>query len=180
MGRPTQSLRAAFLQTVLLGSNCLWTIPVSRGPSRPQWTGGELNSRHTDFQSAPGLTTIRASGFVEVRITYPYLRWPELAVVAGCYRTIYPVSGYRRIIVPDEKTALVARARICLQPPPGAASIGAMEGLLCLLAIVWFWSAIAAAIGKSGKKRPTACMMAGLTGHIWSFEELFTAVLGPK
>lgn len=27
--------------------------------------------------------------------------------------------------------------------------------------------------GKSGQKRPTACMMAGLAGHVWSFEELF-------
>jgi transposase-like protein/IS1 family transposase len=32
--------------------------------------------------------------------------------------------------------------------------------------------------GKSGKKRGTACMMAGLTGHVWSFDELFEAVLG--
>jgi transposase-like protein/IS1 family transposase len=31
--------------------------------------------------------------------------------------------------------------------------------------------------GKSGKKRPTAAMMAGLTGHVWSFGELFDAVL---
>jgi hypothetical protein len=31
--------------------------------------------------------------------------------------------------------------------------------------------------GKSGKKRPTACMMAGLAGHVWSFDELFEAVL---
>lgn len=32
---------------------------------------------------------------------------------------------------------------------------------------------------KSGKKRPTACMMAKLTGHVWSFDELFDAVLAP-
>ena len=31
--------------------------------------------------------------------------------------------------------------------------------------------------GNSGKKRPTACMMAGLAGHVWSFDELFEAVL---
>ena len=31
--------------------------------------------------------------------------------------------------------------------------------------------------GKSGKKRPTAAMMAGLAGHVWSFDELFDAVL---
>jgi len=31
--------------------------------------------------------------------------------------------------------------------------------------------------GKSGKKRPTAAMMAGLAGHVWSFDELFAAVL---
>ncbi len=33
--------------------------------------------------------------------------------------------------------------------------------------------------GKSGKKRPTAAMMAGLAGHVWSFDELFAAVLNP-
>lgn len=31
--------------------------------------------------------------------------------------------------------------------------------------------------GKSGKKRPTAAMMAGIAGHVWSFDELFAAVL---
>lgn len=31
--------------------------------------------------------------------------------------------------------------------------------------------------GKSGQKRPTAAMMAGLAGHVWSFDELFAAVL---
>jgi IS1 family transposase len=31
--------------------------------------------------------------------------------------------------------------------------------------------------GTSGKKRPTAAMMAGLAGHVWSFDELFEAVL---
>lgn len=33
--------------------------------------------------------------------------------------------------------------------------------------------------GKTGKKRPTAAMMAGLAGHVWSFDELFAAVLAP-
>jgi IS1 family transposase/transposase-like protein len=33
--------------------------------------------------------------------------------------------------------------------------------------------------GKSGKKRPTACMIAGIAGHVWSFDELFDAVLSP-
>lgn len=33
--------------------------------------------------------------------------------------------------------------------------------------------------GKSGKKRGTACMMAGLAGHVWTFDELFAAVLNP-
>jgi transposase-like protein/IS1 family transposase len=33
--------------------------------------------------------------------------------------------------------------------------------------------------GKSGKKRPTAAMMAGLAGHVWNFDELFAAVLNP-
>jgi hypothetical protein len=32
--------------------------------------------------------------------------------------------------------------------------------------------------GHPGKKRPTACMMAKLAGHVWSFDELFAAVLG--
>ncbi len=31
--------------------------------------------------------------------------------------------------------------------------------------------------GNSGKRRPTACMMAGLTQHVWSFDELFKTVL---
>jgi hypothetical protein len=33
--------------------------------------------------------------------------------------------------------------------------------------------------GKSGKKRPTAAMMAGIAGHVWSFDELFDAVMQP-
>jgi IS1 family transposase len=33
--------------------------------------------------------------------------------------------------------------------------------------------------GKSGQKRPTAAMMAGLTDHLWDFDELFDAVLRP-
>lgn len=32
--------------------------------------------------------------------------------------------------------------------------------------------------GKSGAKRGTAAMMAGLAGHVWSFDELFETVLG--
>jgi IS1 family transposase/transposase-like protein len=31
--------------------------------------------------------------------------------------------------------------------------------------------------GNSGKLRPSAAMMAGLEGHVWSFDELFSAVL---
>lgn len=31
--------------------------------------------------------------------------------------------------------------------------------------------------GNSGKLRPTAAMMAGLENHVWSFDELFAAVL---
>lgn len=34
--------------------------------------------------------------------------------------------------------------------------------------------------GKSGKKRGTAAMMAGIAGHVWSFDELFDAVLNPS
>lgn len=33
--------------------------------------------------------------------------------------------------------------------------------------------------GKSGMKRPTAAMMAGIAGHVWSFDELFETVLKP-
>lgn len=32
--------------------------------------------------------------------------------------------------------------------------------------------------GKSGQKRPTAAMMAGIAGHVWGFDELFNTVLG--
>jgi hypothetical protein len=31
--------------------------------------------------------------------------------------------------------------------------------------------------GKSGKKRPTAAMLAGLTDHLWSFDEFFREVM---
>jgi hypothetical protein len=31
--------------------------------------------------------------------------------------------------------------------------------------------------GKAGKHRSTACMMAGLAGHVWSFDELFGAAM---
>ena len=31
--------------------------------------------------------------------------------------------------------------------------------------------------GKSGCNRPTTAMMAGITAHVWSFDELFAAVL---
>ena len=31
--------------------------------------------------------------------------------------------------------------------------------------------------GQGGAKRPTAAMMAGLAGHVWSFDELFETVL---
>ena len=33
--------------------------------------------------------------------------------------------------------------------------------------------------GKAGSKRPTAAMMNKLAGHVWSFDELFDAVLKP-
>ncbi|MCH7725251.1 MAG: hypothetical protein IH991_02035 [Planctomycetes bacterium] len=34
--------------------------------------------------------------------------------------------------------------------------------------------------GKSGKKRPSAAMMAKLAGHVWDFDELFDVILTPK
>jgi hypothetical protein len=33
--------------------------------------------------------------------------------------------------------------------------------------------------GKTSKKRPTAAMLAGLTDHLWSFDEFFAAVMQP-
>jgi hypothetical protein len=33
--------------------------------------------------------------------------------------------------------------------------------------------------GKTGRKRPTAAMMAGLTDRVWTFDELFAEVLKP-
>jgi hypothetical protein len=33
--------------------------------------------------------------------------------------------------------------------------------------------------GTSGKLRSTAAMLAGLAGHVWSFDELFETVLSP-
>jgi hypothetical protein len=32
-------------------------------------------------------------------------------------------------------------------------------------------------LGESGQKRPAAGMMAKLAGHVWSFDELFEALL---
>lgn len=34
--------------------------------------------------------------------------------------------------------------------------------------------------GKRGKKRPSAAMAAKRTGHVWSFAELFEAVMPSK
>lgn len=34
--------------------------------------------------------------------------------------------------------------------------------------------------GKSGEKRPSAAMMAKLTSHVWTFDELFDEVLDDK
>jgi hypothetical protein len=31
--------------------------------------------------------------------------------------------------------------------------------------------------GKSGRRRPTAAVMAGLADHTWTFDELFETVL---
>jgi hypothetical protein len=31
--------------------------------------------------------------------------------------------------------------------------------------------------GRAGKRRPTAAMMAGLTDHLWSFEEFFSTIV---
>ena len=33
--------------------------------------------------------------------------------------------------------------------------------------------------GKSGAKRSSAAMMAGIAGHVWSFDELFETALNP-
>ena len=34
--------------------------------------------------------------------------------------------------------------------------------------------------GKPGTKRPSAAMMAKLAGHVWSFDELFSAAISPS
>ena len=31
--------------------------------------------------------------------------------------------------------------------------------------------------GKAGRKRPSAAMMAGLAGHVWTFDELFASII---
>ncbi len=54
-----------------------------------------------------------------------------------------------------------------------------LEAAFAMFAAYYNWCWQTRMPGKSGKKRLTACMMAGLAGHVWSFDELFAAVLSP-
>ncbi len=54
-----------------------------------------------------------------------------------------------------------------------------LEAAFAMFAAWYNWCWQTRKPGKSGEKRPTACMMAGLAGHVWSFDELFVAVLSP-
>jgi hypothetical protein len=52
-----------------------------------------------------------------------------------------------------------------------------LECAFAIFACYYNWCGQTRKPGKSGQKRGTAAMMAGLAGHVWSFDELFEAVL---
>ena len=52
-----------------------------------------------------------------------------------------------------------------------------LEAAFALFAVYYNFCWQTRSKGNSGKKRPTAAMMAKLAGHVWSFDELFEAVL---
>lgn len=52
-----------------------------------------------------------------------------------------------------------------------------LEAAFAMFACYYNWSWQTRKPGKSGQKRSTAAMMAKLTGHVWSFDELFEAAL---
>lgn len=55
-----------------------------------------------------------------------------------------------------------------------------LEAAFAMFACYYNWCWQTRKPGKSGSKRGTAAMMAGLAGHVWSFDELFETVLaGP-
>lgn len=54
-----------------------------------------------------------------------------------------------------------------------------LEAAFALFAVYYNFAWQTRMPGKSGKKRPSAAMMAGLTGHVWTFDEIFAAVLNP-
>jgi hypothetical protein len=46
-----------------------------------------------------------------------------------------------------------------------------------MYAVYYNWAWRTRKPGTSGKRRPTAAMMAGIADHIWTFDEIFDAVL---
>jgi transposase-like protein/IS1 family transposase len=52
-----------------------------------------------------------------------------------------------------------------------------LEAAFAMFAVYYNWTWRTRKPGKSGRKRPTAAMMAGLTDRIWTFDEVFEAVL---
>ncbi len=51
-----------------------------------------------------------------------------------------------------------------------------LEAAFAMFACYYIWCWRTRMPGKSGQKRPTAAMMAGLTNQIWSFDDLFDEV----
>ena len=54
-----------------------------------------------------------------------------------------------------------------------------LEAAFAMFAVYYNWTWRTRKPGKTGRKRPTAAMMAGLTDRIWTFDELFAEVLKP-
>ncbi len=54
-----------------------------------------------------------------------------------------------------------------------------LEGAFAMFAAYYNYCWQTRKPGKAGSKRPTPAMMNGLAGHVWSFDELFDAVLKP-
>lgn len=55
-----------------------------------------------------------------------------------------------------------------------------LEAAFAIFAAYWNYCWQTRKPGKSGEKRPSAAMMAKLTGHVWSFEELFQVILSSE
>ncbi len=52
-----------------------------------------------------------------------------------------------------------------------------LEAAFAMYAVYYNWAWRTRKPGTSGKRRPTAAMMAGIADHIWTFDEIFDAVL---